>query len=176
MEHQSLFPTKAVDRFWAKVRQAENGCWYWNGYLNSKMYGRVRIGDAHHYVHRVSKMIELGRMLRPDEIVMHKCNNPNCVNPAHLDIGSILINNDHRNRCGHYSLSYIRRKKRMSRLKPEQVAQVKLRLQLQHGVAAIAADLGVHWQTIADIRSGKTWRNIDIVTHKPTTYDPFADG
>ena len=64
--------------------------------MNEKMYGRLTVHGSKYYAHRLSKMVELGRKLRADEVVMHQCNNPNCVNPAHLEVGSILINNDHR--------------------------------------------------------------------------------
>ena len=69
----------------------KTGCWEWTGRVNQRGYAEVMIQKRHLYVHRVSFVIH-HRPLQNGELVLHKCDNTRCCNPAHLYAGSYADN------------------------------------------------------------------------------------
>lgn len=149
-----------TERFWEKVDKRGPGvCWLWQAALNDHGYGVIRpsgkrTGPALK-AHRVSA--ELAGIPIEGLMVLHSCDTPACVNPAHLRAGTNLENVDDkvsRNRQGRGSQIAT------ARLTENRVRQI--RTLLLSGVAhqEIAEQFSVSRPTISYIASGKTWKHV----------------
>lgn len=88
--HLLLVPTW-TERFWSRVQKAESGCWEWQGTKFNTGYGQFCVAGLTRSAHRVC--FELTKGLIPEGLlVRHTCDNPGCVNPAHLLLGTIKDN------------------------------------------------------------------------------------
>lgn len=83
-----------LDRFWSRVTVAgPDDCWLWTGLLNNQGYGRFTLDygpgskSTRVLAHRFAYEITTAQDAR-GWVVLHSCDTPRCVNPAHLSLGT----------------------------------------------------------------------------------------
>lgn len=145
-------------RFYAKVDVPSwDSCWTWTGAKIQDGYGVCRIDKRQQLAHRVSWMLYHDRHIRKNMKCCHTCDNPACVNPMHLFIGTQKQNMRDMARKGRASKAGFKRK-----LTTDQVMTIKARLTSGESPRDIAPDYGVTRQNIRMIMQGKSWRGAHV--------------
>lgn len=147
------------ERLMAKVEKTQT-CWLWRGARTRSGHGLIGAGDYRGNIgtHRASWELENGPI--PQGLwVLHRCDIPNCVNPAHLYLGTRADNaRDVRERGKPRFGAYKHGEKHWrSRLNAEQVTEIKSALVSGTKVKELAKKYNVNFSTIADIKQGRTW-------------------
>lgn len=140
-----------IARFHTKYQIAE-GCWLWQAGKFPKGYGMVNIGrdinGKQHtdYAHRVAFVLAHGP-IEPGAVVMHACDTPACVNPAHLALGTQGDNVRDAAAKGHYNVP----KPGIQKITDAQVAEIRASAEPS---VVLAKRFSVSLPTISTIRRG----------------------
>lgn len=136
------------ERFWNYVdRKNDDECWLWTGNKDKDGYGSLRTTTYQVRAHRVSYKIHYGEF-QNDLVVRHRCNNPSCVNPAHLAIGTHQDNMDDKTAAGHNRANETHPNVKFSN---ETVRMIREATGLRKD---IARKFGVSESQVGNIRSG----------------------
>lgn len=141
------------DPFWSLARMGD-GCWEWQGRRSEKGYGQFKAkGGAHRHAWRLTYG-EPGAMF-----VCHRCDNPPCVRPDHLFLGTALDNNRDRVSKGRPNGAYGERNVN-AKLTADDVRTIRAALEgARKGVgAALARKYGVGEAVITRIKAGTVWK------------------
>lgn len=147
------------ERFWPKVDRSggPDACWPWNGYRIESGYGkcywRGRMVMATH-----ASLAMDGRAVPKGRYACHTCDNPPCVNPAHLFVGTPTDNMRDASRKGRTCLG---ERNAMAKVSAEQVVEIRARRAAGERLRVLADEFGVAESAICNIARGNTWDRIE---------------
>ncbi len=151
-------PANLAERFWSKVdKRGPDECFEWTAAHDSHGYGQIdKVGT-----HRVAWELAHGPI--PDGLyVCHHCDNPGCVNPAHLFLGTQKDNIHDALGKGRLKSPFGKsgEKNLNAKLTNDHVYLIHHCLGLGCKQQEIADVFGVHFSTISAIKTGKNWSTI----------------
>jgi hypothetical protein len=152
---------RLIKRFWSRViKKGADYCWIYTGRLDKDGYGTFfsSLPELNTRSHRFSKSLKLGRRLTDEELVLHTCDNPACVNPAHLYIGTEIQN---RSDCVTKKRHAVGEKCHKSKLTDKKVAKIRRLWKTgNYNLCQLGRLFRVHDTTIGNLGKGRTWRHV----------------
>lgn len=130
-------------------------CLEWIGRPNSSGYGRLMIGGKQQLAHRLSWQFHFGR-IPAGLCVLHRCDNPPCVNPAHLFLGTQIENIADRTAKGRTS-RHRGELRHNAKLTNAAVVDIHLRRMRGESTRSIAALHAIPQTYVYVIVKGKSW-------------------
>jgi hypothetical protein len=153
------------ERFWEKVNKdgpildgMQTRCWIWTAASKCKFgYGAIGFKRSSLLAHRVSWQLERGNV--PDEqCVLHKCDNPKCVNPDHLFLGTYEDNRlDAKAKGRHRWPVFSGENSPTHKLTWETVREIRRRCSGGERQISVALSLGLTRQRVSAIARGDQW-------------------
>jgi len=144
------------ERYWLKVdRRGQEDCWAWAGGCDHGGYGRIKAAGERRNLaaHRVAWEFRYGPI--PGGLcVLHRCDNPGCVNPEHLFLGTVADNNRDKKEKGRSTRG---ESNHHSRLTEWQAIAIRSDCRARR---AIAADYGICESQVGHIRAKRRWGHI----------------
>jgi hypothetical protein len=157
-------PIRATDftgpmlaKFWAKIeRRGIDECWTWTG-AKGDGYGLFTVQPYGRLVgaHRISFALENGQT-PPDVFVLHRCDNPACVNPRHLRLGTHQDNMIDRRDKGRDNRT-LGETNGCAKLDTWDIICIRADRRPQK---VIAKDYGIRQGHVSYIKARKTWRHV----------------
>ncbi len=147
---------KLAERNLLKNSYKEGNCRLWTGSLDDDGYGKSQIGGNTYGAHKVAMIVSMKSEIDKNLKVRHKCRNKNCIEIAHLELGTAQDNVNDQIRDG---TKLEGGKHHCAKLTDNDVKNIvdqkdkisKTELSNQHNISV---------QTIDDIYKGKTWNSV----------------
>ncbi|MEK4185654.1 HNH endonuclease signature motif containing protein [Paenibacillus sp. FSL L8-0494] len=137
----------------------ENGCFVITSHrINGDGYSYFYRNSRHQRVHRFIYEECYGEI--PDELVVrHKCDNPSCINPEHLELGTKSENSHDSIDRGRNAFG---EKNGMSKITNKEAGMIKKMLSIGMSTNDIAHKMNVTYHIVYKIKIGQTWTHVNI--------------
>ncbi len=128
-------------------------CLIWTAALRTDGYGQQKVDGYNWAAHRLAYTLVFGD-IPEGQVVRHTCDEPRCVNPAHLELGSFADNSADMVERGR---SLVGARNPRAGLTEQQVLEI---YNDPRGPAALASVYGVWKGTISAIKTGRSWSSV----------------
>lgn len=140
--------------FWERTERQPNGCLHWTGRLDPSGYGRIDFEGKPRLAHRIAHRLAYGED-PGDQFVCHSCDNPTCVEPKHLWLGSQADNMSDASAKGRLnSFRGVGSQVGTAKITEDQAREIKFG---SEPAVAVAARFGVTKEAIYAIRNSTNW-------------------
>lgn len=153
-KHKKDYRGTPIARFWAKVIKGDE-CWLWTGAKNYNGYGAFRVNNRNQFPHRFSWELHSGSIPR-GSFVCHSCDNPSCVNPKHLWLGS---NSDNVHDMVRKRRHTFGERNPMSKLTEKEVLEIR-RMGRLKSLSQISRRFSLGISTVSQILNRHRWKHI----------------
>lgn len=158
------------ERFAEKVHhEPMSGCWLWGGCRDSKGYGQIRRGanaDGVAMATAVSLLLHKGIVVPYGMVVCHRCDNPPCVNPDHLFVGTHKDNNDDKVRKGRDKPPPRGTDHYCARITEADVVEMRRAYKEGALLKDLSSKYGIGTAAIGHAVVGRTWKHVQEPTHR----------
>ena len=145
-------------KFWEKVLKSKHGCWEWLGHKTGRKgnyYGNMVVDGKKTLAHRLAYELTFGPIPK-GLFVCHHCDNPICVRPDHLFVGTALDNSRDMISKGRGAVGP---HPWCAKLTVEKVREIRDRLgKGSVNKSQICRDYGIKMASLHKIERGKTWK------------------
>ena len=149
--------TKSNRSYLDKYIRKTDMCWWWTGCRNDKGYGRVKYHGRMWTAHRLIYSLDI-RPIPPGLLACHHCDNPSCVNPDHIFIGTALDNHKDRDAKGRGAYG---ERSRQSDLKESDILAIRKRyIPYVVSLACLAQEYNVSKKNILNIVKQRVWKHL----------------
>lgn len=140
------------------IKGNPNECWNWTGSLDTAGYACIRVNKKLCRASHVAFELSSGDKVPNGMIIMHSCDNPACVNPNHLSVGTPLLNSTDKINKGRGK--WVKGEEHgMTKTTKKQVEEIRhLFSQGNHTYTSLALIYNVTRTTISNIVRKKTWK------------------
>ena len=145
-----MVEVKQVEWFKNKILKNKSGCWEYQKGKEQNGYCRIMVNYKRYGAHRYSWINSFGKI--PKGLwVLHKCDNPCCINPKHLFLGNASDNGID---C------VLKGRNPNTKLNVRKIRIIRKRISSGDGVRALGRKFGVCHKTIYEIKNGIRWAHV----------------
>ena len=148
---------RQLRRFWDNVEKSD-GCWEWKGLIltSGLGYGQLYFDGKQYLAHRASWLIHHGD-IPEGMLVLHHCDNPKCVNPAHLYLGN------HKDNARDRETRNRRRRVRGEEVGNSKLTEAEVRAirSSSESCTVLGARYGISRSLVSLIKLNRIWKHLE---------------